>query len=106
MNPNHTTNTQAFLKIVHPTYAISTMFGTPFVKGDPKVRRFAHADRVREQASHRKEVERLQAASKKWPLWLRGGRGLSEAEMDACKTLALMAPEERTYVLSIRFPDA
>ena len=106
MNPNHTTHTQAFLNLVRPSYGIGPLLGhSPLVWG-PLARKFYDADHAKQIESHRTEILRLQAAWKKWPQWQRGGRGLTEAELDACKILATMGAEERTYVLGIRFGGA
>jgi hypothetical protein len=106
MNPNHATHTQTFLNLVRPTYGIGAMLGrSPLVWG-PLARKFYDTDHAKQIETHRTEIQRLQAAWKKWPQWKRGGRGLTEAEQDACKIIATMGPEELSYVLSIRFPTA
>ena len=102
MNPNHATHTQAFLNLVRPTYSLGSMLGrSPLVWG-PLARKLFDAYQAKEIQNHRTEIRRLQAAWQKWPQWKRGGRGLTEEEMDACKTLASMGADERTFVLGIR----
>ena len=103
MNPRKTQNNQTFQNLLHPTHNIGQLLGRcPLVQGPggEKWNDKAPADNITKRRRH---IERLQAAHAKWPQWLRGGRGLTEAELDACKELASMSPEERGRILRIHF---
>ena len=105
-NPNtHTLQSiQTFQTLMEGRHDIGQLIGrSPFVWG-PRVQKWNDQDQARASATRRQLIERLQAAHKKWPQWLRGGRGLTEAELDACKQLASMSEDQRQRLLSIRFP--
>lgn len=103
MNTRTNPNNQTFQNLMHPTHNIGQLLGrSPFVWG-PRVQKWNDKDQTDQDAKRRRHIERLQAAHTKWPVWLRGGRGLTEAELDACKELASMSPEHRGRILRLRF---